>query len=198
MIPTFDMRCAAFSGLRLIAEGQPHDVLPAVKAAADAGEGVLVFDLATGHAVEFDLRGDLETALARLPVIAPESKKGPGRPRLGVKPREVTLLPRHWDWLASQPGGASAALRRMVEAAMREAEGPDRARRSREAAYRFMTALAGDLPNYEEATRTLFAGDSQAFEAAVAAWPQGVRDTVRTVAKHAWAAITDKGLFLTT
>lgn len=186
MIPTFDMRCAAFSGQRLIAEGQPQDVLPAVKAAADAGEGVLVFDLATGHSVEFDLRGDLETALGRLPVAAPEPKKGPGRPRLGVTPREVTLLPRHWDWLASQPGGASSALRKMVETTMREAEGPDRARRGREAAYRFMTTLAGDLPNYEEATRMLFAGDQAGFEAAVADWPQGMRDVARSVAQPAW------------
>lgn len=187
MIPTFDMRCAAFSGQRLIAEGQPRDVLPAVKAAADAGEGVLVFDLTTGHPVEFDLRGDLETALARLPVAAPEPRKGPGRPKLGVTAREVTLLPRHWDWLAGQPGGTSSALRKMVEAAMREAEGPDRARRAREAVYRFMTALAGDLPDYEEAVRRLFAGDRTAFEAATVDWPQGVRDTALTIAEPSWA-----------
>lgn len=186
MIPTFDMRCVAFSGQRLIAKGLPRDVLPAVKAAADAGEAVLVFDLATGHAVELDLRGDLEAALARLPVAGPEPKKGPGRPKLGVTAREVTLLPRHWDWLAAQSGGASAALRRMVEAQMREAEGPDRVRRAREVAYRFITALAGDLPNYEEATRTLFAGDWTAFEAATGRWPEGVRDTAQAIAEPGW------------
>lgn len=186
MIPTFDMRCAAFAGQRLIAQGLPRDVLPAVKAASDAGERVLVFDLATGHAVEFDLRGDLEAALARLPVAVPEPKKGPGRPKLGVTAREVTLLPRHWDWLAGQSGGASAALRRMVEAQMREAEGPDSVRRAREVAYRFITALAGDLPNYEEATRTLFAGDWAAFEAATQSWPDGVRDTARAIAEPGW------------
>ncbi|GAA0212863.1 hypothetical protein QOZ96_001067 [Brevundimonas nasdae] len=187
MIPTFDMQCAAFAGQRLIAEGRPQEVLAAVKAATDAGEDVLVFDLASGHAVEFDLRGDLETALARLPGAAPEPKKGPGRPRLGVTAREVTLLPRHWDWLAGQPGGASSALRKMVEAAMREAEGPDRARRAQEAAYRFMTALAGDLANYEEAVRMLFAGDRTGFEAATVDWPQGVRETARGLAEPSWA-----------
>lgn len=185
MTPTFDMNCAAFSGARLIARGAPREVLPAVKAAADAGEDVLVFDLATGRTAEFDLRGDLEAALARLPE-APESRKGPGRPKLGVTAREVTLLPRHWDWLAGQPGGASAALRRIVEAAMREAEGPDRVRRAREATYRFMTATAGDLPNYEEATRTLFAGDWTAFDAAVAGWPEGVREVARMMAEGSW------------
>ena len=178
MTPTFDMNCAAFSGARLIARGAPREVLPVIKAAADAGEDVLVFDLATGRTAEFDLRGDLEAALARLPE-APESRKGPGRPKLGVTAREVTLLPRHWDWLAGQPGGASAALRRIVEAAMREAEGPDRERRAREAAYRFMTALAGDLPGYEDAVRALFAGDKAGLEMAVAGWPEGVRLAIR-------------------
>lgn len=185
MTPTFDMNCAAFSGARLIARGAPREVLPVIKAAADAGEDVLVFDLATGRTAEFDLRGDLEAALARLPE-APEIRKGPGRPKLGVTAREVTLLPRHWDWLAGQPGGASAALRRIVEAAMREAEGPDRVRRAREATYRFMTATAGDLPNYEEATRMLFAGDWTAFDAAVAEWPEGVRDVARMMAEGSW------------
>lgn len=185
MTPTFDMNCAAFSGARLIARGAPREVLPVIKAAADAGEDVLVFDMATGRTAEFDLRGDLEAALARLPE-APEIRKGPGRPKLGVTAREVTLLPRHWDWLAGQPGGASAALRRIVEAAMREAEGPDRVRRAREATYRFMTATAGDLPNYEEATRMLFAGDWTAFDAAVAEWPEGVREVARMMAEGSW------------
>lgn len=186
MIPTPDLDCAVFAGDRLIARGVPRAVLPAMKAAAEAGETVLAFDLATGRTVEFDLRGDLETALARLPQAQSEAKKGPGRPKLGVTPREVTLLPRHWDWLSSQPGGASATLRKMVETAMREAEGPDRIRRAREATYRFMTGMAGDLPNYEEAVRTLFVGDWTAFDAAVTDWPSGVRDTARAMAERSW------------
>ena len=100
--------------------------------------------------------------------------------------REVTLLPRHWDWLAAQPGGASVALRKLVESALREAEGPDRVRRSREAAYRFMTAVAGDQPDYEEATRMLFAGDWVAFDAAIEAWPSDVRDYARRLAEGGW------------
>jgi len=179
------MRCAAFAGVELLVTGSPREVLAAVKAAADAGRAVLIFDLVSGRTVEFDLRGDLTEATARLSEPEP-ARKGPGRPKLGVTAREVTLLPRHWDWLASQPGGASVSLRKLVEAAMREAQGPDRVRAAREATYRFMTAMAGDLPNYEEATRWLFAGDWTAFDAAVATWPEGVRETARTLAEGSW------------
>ena len=178
----------AFAGQRLIAHGPAADLLPLVHAASGAGETVLTFDAVTGGVVDLDLRGAVADALARL-IPAPESeKRGPGRPKLGVTAREVTLLPRHWDWLASQPGGASVALRKLVEGAMREADGPDRARRAKEAAYRFMTAMAGDLPGYEEATRRLFAGDGAGFEAAVEGWPEGVRETARGLAAGAWRA----------
>lgn len=178
--------CTVFAGHRLIASGSPREVVGAVKAAVEAGESVLVFDDADARPVEFDLRGDLEAVLARLSPAVEAPKRGPGRPKLGVTAREVTLLPRHWDWLAGQPGGASVALRKLVEGALREAEGPDRVRKGREAAYRFMTAVAGDLPGYEEATRMLFAGDWTAFEAAVEAWPEGVREHVRMLAGRTW------------
>ncbi|WP_309629292.1 DUF2239 family protein [Brevundimonas sp.] len=178
--------CTAFAGHRRIASGSPREIVGAVKAAVEAGESVLVFDDADARPVEFDLRGDLEAVLARLAPTLEEPKRGPGRPKLGVTAREVTLLPRHWDWLASQPGGASVALRKLVEGALREAEGPDRVRKGREAAYRFMTAVAGDLPGYEEATRMLFAGDWTAFDAAVEAWPEGVREHVRMLAGRTW------------
>ena len=178
--------CTAFAGGRLIATGAPAMVAHAVKAAHDAGEAVLVFDDADGRPVEFDLRGDLEAVLGRLAPSAPVEKRGPGRPKLGVTAREVTLLPRHWDWLAAQPGGASVALRKLVEGALREAEGPDRVRRSREAAYRFMTAVAGDKPGYEEATRMLFAGDWAAFDTAIQDWPKDVRDYAAGLAEDGW------------
>lgn len=178
--------CTAFAGDRLIASGAPSVVAAAVKAAHDAGEAVLVFDDADARPVEFDLRGDLEAVLGRLAPSEPVEKRGPGRPKLGVTAREVTLLPRHWDWLAAQPGGASVALRKLVENALREAEGPDRVRASREAAYRFMTAMAGDQPGYEEATRMLFAGDWAAFDAVIEAWPADVADYARCLAEGGW------------
>ncbi len=182
-----DRPLVAFAGPRLIARGPVEETLAAIHAAAGAGEGPLVFDLAAGRAVDLDLRGDLEAARARLaPAEAAVEKRGPGRPKLGVTAKEVTLLPRHWDWLAAQPGGASVALRKLVEAQMKAGEGPERARRARERAYRFMTAMAGDLPGYEEATRMLFAGDWTAFDAAVEGWPEGVRETAREMAEGAW------------
>lgn len=183
-----DLPVVAFVGAGRIARAPLHRALPAIHAAAAAGEGPLVFDLWDGRVVDLDLRGSLAEARARLgPALVPKSeKRGPGRPKLGVTAREVTLLPRHWDWLAGQPGGASVALRKLVETQMKASEGPERARRAKEAAYRFMTAMAGDLPGYEEATRRLFAGDGVGFDAAVEAWPAGVREVAREMAGRAW------------
>jgi len=181
-----DQPLFAFAGHRLLARGPAAEVVAAVKAATDMGEIVLTFDAVDGRVVDLDLRGDLAAVLARLSSAPEAEKRGPGRPKLGVTAREVTLLPRHWDWLSGQPGGASVALRKLVEGALREAEGPDRARRSKEAAYRFMTAIAGDLPGYEAATRILFAGDGAGFAVAVEGWPEGVRDAVLRMVAGAW------------
>jgi len=182
-----DLPVVSFLGDIRQAEGPLAEVLPRVHAALQTGGAQpTVFDLVTGRVVDLDLRGDAADALARLsPPPAPE-KRGPGRPKLGVVAREVTLLPRHWDWLSAQPGGASVALRTLVEAQMKAGEGPERARRAREATYRFITAMAGDRPGYEEAVRMLFAGDWTAFDAAVAAWPEDVRETARAMAEGAW------------
>jgi len=176
----------AFAGDRLVARGPLAEATPAIHAAVQAGQGVLVFDAVTGKVIDLDLRGSAADAFARLEPAPEPEKRGPGRPKLGVVPREVTLLPRHWDWLAAQPGGASVALRKLVEGALKDAEGPDRARKARDATYAFMTALAGDKPGYEEATRMLFAGDWTAFDAAVEGWPADVRETVRAMAEGAW------------
>ena len=188
MSASIDLPVAVFAAHRLIARGALGDMLAEIQTATPADAGVLVIDLTTGRVVDLDLRGTADEAKARL-IPAPEvEKRGPGRPKLGVTAREVTLLPRHWDWLASQPGGASVALRKLVEGALRDAEGPDRARRAKDATYRFMTAMAGDLPGYEEATRMLFAGDGAAFEAVVDGWPEGVRETACGMAAGAWQA----------
>lgn len=171
-----DLPMFAFEGDRLIARGPAAEVVAAVKAAADGGgQGLLAFDAATGRVVDLDLRGDVQAVLARLTPAPVEEKRGPGRPKLGVTAREVTLLPRHWDWLAGQPGGASVALRKLVETALRDAEGPDRARKARDAAYAFITTMAGDRPGYEDAVRALFAGDAAGLEKAAEGWPEGVK-----------------------
>ncbi len=164
-----DATYAAFAGDRCIAEGSLRAVLLALKARGGA-EPVLVFEDRTGKQVDFDLRGTPEEALAR--ALPPA---GPGRPRLGVVAREVTLLPRHWEWLEAQPSGASAALRLLVEEASRRDPGEQEARRAIEAASRVMTALAGDRPGYEEASRALFARDGRRFAALIRTWPADVR-----------------------
>lgn len=97
----------AFAGQRGLAAGSLQTVAAAAKAAHDQGhEPILVFDDATGRTVELDFRGAPADVLARLPTLGTPPKPARGRPKLGVTPREVTLLPRHWDWLAHQPGGA--------------------------------------------------------------------------------------------
>jgi hypothetical protein len=176
----------AFAGDRLLARGPLGEVLPTVHATASTGEAVLVLDAATGKVIDLDLRGTAADALARMAPTTEPEKRGPGRPKLGVTAREVTLLPRHWDWLSAQPGGASVALRKLVEGALKEAEGPDRARAAKDATYRLTTTLAGDRPGYEEATRMLFAGDWTAFDAAVADWPVDVRTAVLALAEPGW------------
>ena len=176
-------RCTAFEGTRRIASGAPVDIMPTVK---KARKPVLIFDDVSGEMIEMDLRGTLEEVLARLSpegAAREETPRGPGRPKLGVVAREVTLLPRHWDWLNDQPGGASVALRKLVEEASRARAGLDRQRRAREAAYRFMSAIAGDLPGYEEAIRGLFAGNSKHFRASTKAWPADIREYAMQLAE---------------
>jgi hypothetical protein len=168
---------SAFDGFTLIARGAPSAV--ARVAHANRAAQPQVFDDATGRPVELDLRGTVEEVLARLASVAAPTKPARGRPKLGVTAREVTLLPRHWDWLATQPGGASAALRRLVDQARRESGGAETSRQANEVTYRVMTALAGDLPGYEEATRALFANDRARFEQLTADWPGDVGAYVR-------------------
>ena len=160
----------AFDGHRRIASGSLGEVVLAVKRAVEGGaeRPILIFDDATGRAIDVDTRGDEEAVVAR---YAPPVR-GRGRPKLGVVAREVTLLPRHWDWLNRQSGGASVALRRLVDAARR---GENGGRAAREAAYHFMSAMAGDLPGFEEAARALFANDRPRFEGLIAAWPEDIR-----------------------
>jgi hypothetical protein len=165
----------AFAGVRQVAAGALDEVLPVLKRRfdADSSDLVLDFDVNTGQQVDFDLRGPLADVLAR---ALPAPQKGPGRPRLGVTSREVSLLPRHWEWLDEQPSGASAALRRLVEQAAKSQPGKARAGRLRAALSRFLLSMAGDRPNYEEACRALFAGDPDRFESLVQKWPKDIRE----------------------
>ena len=174
------LRCAAFAGTKMVAFGSLQEVALTLKERLRHEPTItpLVFDNATGRPIDLDLRGSDEAVVQRLedhPALAATPPVRAGRPKLGVVPREVTLLPRHWEWLNGQPGGASVALRRLVDEARHANPVADKVRRAREATYRFMTAVAGNEPGYEEATRALFAGDSARFQALIAGWPVDVR-----------------------
>lgn len=171
----------AFIGTRMVESGPLKEVALAVKQRLRQDPTVtpLVFDDATARVVDLDLRGSDEAIVQRLdehPIHGAKAQaRVPGRPKLGVVAREVTLLPRHWDWLNSQPGGASVALRRLVDDARHASPVADRVRRARDVTYRFMTAVAGNQPGYEEAIRALFAGDGARYDALIAGWPVDVR-----------------------
>lgn len=185
-------RYTAFSGTKIISSGEPSAVVRTVMK-ENLKDSVLIFDDDTGHPVEIDFRGSIDEVVGRLPADPRDSPhdsspgtRGPGRPKLGVVAREVTLLPRHWDWLASQPGGASIALRKLVETARRENESKDSIRARQEAVYRFMSAMTGNLPGFEEAIRALFAGERIRFLNQIDSWPSDMQDYTKRIAENAF------------
>ena len=161
----------AFDGAHRIAAGAKSDIVRALRHAEAAGAAgpLLAFELRTGAQVDFDLRGDRP-----LREESQAETRGAGRPKLGVVAREVTLLPRHWEWLGQQRGGASAAIRRLVDAARKADSGATESAGAKAASYQLLSALAGDFPNFEEAARALFADDFEAFRKLVASWPGDV------------------------
>ncbi len=188
MIHALSSRYTAFEGQRRFISGSLQEVALAVKRraaspASSASGPVVIFDDQTGRTIDFDLRGSEAQLLARLnPDRSTPEPRARGRPKLGVVAREVTLLPRHWQWLGTQPGGASVALRRLVEQASRASRDTDEIRRRQDAAYHFMSAIAGDLPGFEEAARAVFAGDRARLLAEIAAWPGDVREHLLALA----------------
>jgi len=198
----YSKSCTAFAGSRRIATGDLAEVALKTNAVIASGEQapVLIFDDLTSEQLEVDLRGSAHDVLARLEKSAGKdksedvlaqsgenAKRGPGRPKLGVIGREVTLLPRHWDWLNSQPGGASITLRKLVQAAKRANQGQDSIRVARDATYKFMAVMAGNLPGFEEATRVLFSNKKdrfKEFEKQVHTWPRDIRRHVIQLMKE--------------
>lgn len=177
----------AFAGFRRIASGPRAKVIAQVrKQCAHSGVPPFVFDDSTGERLDIDLRESASASPA--PAADEPAARGVGRPRLGVVAREVTLLPRHWEWLGRQPGGASVALRRLIDEARHVHADRDAQRAAREAAYRFMSAIAGDLPGFEEAARALFAGDRARFDEHIATWPKDVQAHLHKLATAAWSA----------
>jgi hypothetical protein len=191
----------AFAGPRRIASGPLPAVARAAKDAVDRGfrEPILVFDNATSLPLELDLRGSPEEVARRYATAREAAQadtaptqgrirvRGPGRPKLGVVGREVTLLPRHWAWLGAQRGGASATLRRLVDQARRETAQADGVRRAQDATYRFLVATVGNEPGFEEAVRALYGGDASRFAGESEPWPADFRDHARSLANRAFS-----------
>lgn len=163
------MSVTVFYKDEVIARGSPEEFAGALRGLEPLSRSsdLLAFDDETGAQVDLDLAAQ------------PAAPKPRGRPPLGVEAREVTLLPRHWQWLAKQPGGASVSLRKLVEAEMRRGRSE---RECRDAACRFLTVMAGDRPCYEEAIRALYKGDRVRFEAFTRTWPEAIRDHARQLA----------------
>jgi len=191
----------AFIGQQRLASGPLAEVAVAVHKASKTtpANPIIIFDDAIGRPIDLDLRGTERDVIARLPQPAEDSlipadeistpePRGRGRPRLGVVAREVTLLPRHWEWLAAQSGGASVALRKLVDEARRANGDRERSRAARDAAYHFMSAIAGDLPGFEEASRALFADDQRQLAARIAGWPGDIRDHIVKLASSGGGA----------
>ena len=183
----------AFLGQQRLAAGPLAEVAIAVMTASrgDGTRPIVIFDDSSGRPIDLDLRGTEQDIVARLPAPVPDVQpdaetapgpRGRGRPKLGVVAREVTLLPRHWEWLAAQHGGASVALRKLVDEARRSSGDRDRQRAARDAAYHFMSVMAGNLPGFEEASRALFADDRRRLAGLIAGWPGDIRDHVVSLA----------------
>jgi len=181
--------CIAFEGQCCLASGQlPEVAIKIMEVMHNPQHGpTLIFDAVTSQPIEIDFRGNAQQVLDRLAPTPPaempsapsQERRGPGRPKLGVVGREVTLLPRHWEWLDGQPGGASVASRKLVEEARGSNQAKDLARQSQDSVYRFMSVMAGNLPGFEEALRGFYRGNHQRVEELICSWPADIRDHVR-------------------
>ncbi len=184
VVPT----CTAFLGARRIAHGAYADVARQIASLADSTDRVLVFDDRSGAQVDHPWPADTGAAPRDAEAAGESCAATVGRPKLGVVAREVTLLPRHWEWLAQQRGGASATLRRLIDEARRSQGQADQQRLARERVYRFMSAMTADWPGFEEASRALFAGDAAAFDRQTADWAADVRGHLAWLARDAFDA----------
>jgi hypothetical protein len=153
----------------VVAHGAPEQVVPKMRELQplERTSDLLAFDDETGKQIDLDLRPEAEPLPRR------------GRPALGVEAREVTLLPRHWEWLAQQRGSASATLRKLVEEALKKGRSP---KDHHDTAYRFLHVMAGDLPYFVDAVREIYAGNKVGYDHFSHDWPRDIRDHGRRLA----------------
>lgn len=185
----------AFDGEKLLIHGPLDEVVLKIKkklGKENQRASIVIFSDATGRTMDFNFQGNDEDIRRRLEVFTTadegvKASSGPGRPKLGVISREVSLLPRHWEWLANQTEGSSAMLRNLVEGAMKKSSGVSEVKAAQERTYKFMNVMAGDRPNYEEALRALYRKDAKSFGELIADWPEDVVFHLGKLAKPAFA-----------
>ncbi|MFB3304643.1 DUF2239 family protein [Pseudomonas sp. AMR01] len=182
--------CTAFVGHQRVVAGSYADVFEQLSDLGLAAGSFLVFDDATGTQVDYPWPAGYAPEQPAQEDTDAEPPASPcvGRPKLGVVAREVTLLPRHWEWLGQQHGGASAALRRLVDEARTDHASRDQMRQAKDASYRFMSAIGGDLPGFEDASRALFADDAANFSSKIAQWPNDVQTYLAWLSRNAFPA----------
>lgn len=193
MKDTSTLLYTAFENQNILASGPLEDVALKVKRRlkTHSSAPILIFSDSTGKQMDLDLRGTEKEALERLKMfISPEESSlqssGPGRPKLGVVAREISLLPRHWEWLSTQTGGASATIRRLIEDAKKNSSGKESIKSAQERTHQFMSAMAGNLNNFEEALRSLYAKDKKKFLGLIAYWPEDIKDHAKKLATLVW------------
>lgn len=182
----------AFEGFQKLISADLEKVLLTVKRRlkANRDSSVLIFSDSTGKQMDFDLSGTDADVTDRHKIYT--MKTAPpqptvGRPKLGVVPREISLLPSHWEWLNNQTGGASPTIRQLIDEKIKSSS-TDRlkVKTSQEVTYKFLSALAGDLPNFEEAVRYLYRSDRKKFLEQVSGWHKDVVDHALRLAADAF------------
>ncbi|MES2802482.1 MAG: DUF2239 family protein [Bdellovibrionota bacterium] len=178
-----------FAGFKIISQGNIEEVAIATKKYLKKEDDVrlLIFSDLSGKQMDLDLSGADKDVIDRLSVYkaaeASVSVSGPGRPKIGVKPREVSLLPLHWEWLSTQSGGASATIRRLVDEKMKAPTPKDKIKQTQESVYTFLNSIAGDLTNFEDAIRFLYRQDEAKFKDAIADWPKDLKKHTLTLSR---------------
>lgn len=179
----------AFDGNKLIFQGSLTDVVLKIKKrlGKEINSSILIFSNSTGNVIDFNFHGLERDVQRRLEVFVTEEAQtfntGPGRPKLGVISREVSLLPRHWEWLATQTGGSSATLRNLVEEAKKKSENGNQIKQAQERTYKFMFAIAGDFEGYEEVLRALYKKDEITFLEKIENWPKDIQVYLKDISK---------------
>ena len=182
----------AFESEKILFKGPLADLILKVKKRLGKSENssILIFSDSTGKNIDFNFQGSEKDVLKRLEIYSEEvginQSAGPGRPRLGVVSRVISLLPRHWEWLATQSGGSSAYLRKLVDEARKKEGGQHTLKQLQERTYKFISVMAGDLNGYEEALRALYKRDEKKFIALIEVWPRDIRNHALELARPAF------------